>query len=75
MRIAASIVITVNKPDLRLIENALELIVQRLSSLQVAEENYRRRTVTMDCFIDVLEAAVSVAAEEEPRATQRITAR
>lgn len=74
MRIAAGIVITVDKPDLRLIENALELFVQGLPSLQIAEENYRRRTVPMHGIDDVLEAAVGVAAEEKPRAAQNITA-
>lgn len=75
MRIAAGIVITVDEPDLRLIENALELLVQGLSSLQIAEENHRRRLVLMHRLKDMLEAAVGVAAEEKPRTAQGITAR
>ncbi len=75
MRIAAGIVIAVDKPDLRLIENALELVVQRLSSLQITEKNHRSRIVLMHRFDNVLEAAMSVAAEEKPRAAQGITAR
>lgn len=74
MRIAAGIVITVDEPDLRLIENALELLVQGVSSLQITEKNHRRRLVLMHRLKDMLEAAVGVAAEEKPRAAQGITA-
>ncbi len=75
MRIAAGIVITVDEPDLRLIENALELLVQRLPSLQITEKNHRSRIVLMHRVNDVLEAAVGVTAEEKPRTAQGITAR
>ena len=74
MRIAAGIVITVDKPDLRLIKNALELFMQGLSCLQIPEKNHRRRLVLMHRIDDVLEAAVGVAAEKKPRAAQGITA-
>ena len=66
MRIAAGIVIAMNEPDLRLIENGLELVVQGLPGLQITEKNHRCRHVLLHRLDDVLEAAVGVAAEEKP---------
>lgn len=64
--LAVSVMIAVNPPDFRPVQDRLQLLVERSLGLQVSQEHHGGRPVLTHGFDDVIEVAMDVAAEEKP---------